>query len=250
MARPKKRPIHPKEAALFEAYEETCQDLLPERDDLLSAIVAALLARIRRRDEREADQIMILIRAMTARAAYFKKQRVEEKHGWASSYADLLREIVQRSTTRSTHCRETVIDQGVLLDRYLEEHPAFLRLNNTVTRIEWIEKHAPAVNELLIAFPCFCKYDADMFIETKWDERGLREVLAKQKWLNGFTKSRLTAAKLRDAFIAMLHGTRIDEIVQIRKKPGLLITEAPSCGYEDDKWLWFGLTGQNPHLRS
>lgn len=250
MARPKKRPIHPKEAALFEAYEETCQDLLPERDDLLSAIVAALLARIRHRDEREADQIMILIRAMTARAAYFKKQRVEEKHGWATSYRDLLREIYRRPTTRSTHCRETVIDQGVLLDRYLEEHPAFLRLNNTVTRIEWIEKHAPAVNELLIVFPCFCKYDADMFIETKWDERGLREVLAKQKWLNEFTKSRLTAAKLRDAFLAMLHGTQIDEIVQIRKKPGLLITESSSCGYVDDEWLWFGLTGQKPRLRS
>lgn len=250
MARPKKTSIHPKDAALFEAYEQTCEDLLPDRVDLLTAVLSALLARIRRRDEKEADQIMVLIRAITARAAYFKKHRVNEEHGWATSYADLVREITLRRTTRSSHCRETISDQGMLLDRYLEEHPDFLRLNNASTRTGWIEKHAPAVNELLTTLPCFCRYDADMFVETKFDDHGLREVLVTPKWLKEFTGSRVTAAKLRDAFLAMLHGIKIDEILQIRKKPGLLITEAPLFGSEDADWLWFGLTGVKPRIHS
>lgn len=259
MARPKKRSIPPKEAALFEAYDKICDDPLPDRVDLLQAIICALLTRIRRKDEREANQLVVLLHAITARAEYWKNQPAKPKdpldawgpdhREWEASYTTLLREMCVGETRRSSHCMETIVDQGTLLDRYLEDHPEILKLRNSTMRMEWIVKHAPTINDLLIPFPCFCDY-YEKIIVTDWVQDQLKDILVEPRWLKKFASNTLTTARLRDAFLAMLHGVTIAEIVQIKKKPGLLVTEAPLDGYADRELLSFGLSGIKPRIPS
>lgn len=267
MGRPKKQPADPEDAALFEAYAQTCGDPLPDDVELLQAIVCALLARIRRRDIHEANQLVVLIHALAAYNSHLEKHPKRPIGGtlvrddWRRFYYPLLREMALRKTTRSSHCKETVLAQGTRLDQYLNDHRDFLEHRNIETRLKWITKHASAITERLIVYPCFCSYD-DKIVEEKMTDTGLENVLVEPPWLKVFAKRHFTAATLRNAFLAMLHGITITEIGQIRKKPGLLVTKPDDVhilgdaepvlsyggliGIPDHEFLWYGLTGQKP----
>lgn len=215
MARPKKRSVTPEDISSASAFQQTYGDPLPARVDLLQETICALLNRMRRMDEETARQVAVFLRVLAARCAYWDKARSAPQDGlqvnqeWGE-YRDLLCEIALGKKTKMTHCKQSVLEQGQLLDQYLEEHGEFARCRNLTTRLEWLARHEEAMRTLLTVIPCFCVYK-DALEPTAAD----REVLS----------ATLTRATLRNLILGMLHCTTPKQIGKIRKGPTAFTTD-------------------------
>lgn len=257
MGRLKKNQI---ERGLLDAFDAVADDPLPKQSDLLQAVVYALLAKIRLKDEHRARRLVTLLHHLAAREAYWTTHRLanptdaiavhqEQRRMW-DSYFEVLREIAIGKDTRSSHAREAVVMQGKVLDRNLKQHPDVRSFRNEVSRMTWIAKHGRALCVEAEVFPCVCGNYIEKTVEITWDDRGLTETLILPAWMKAFLRQSWTPARVRDALLALLHGTTVAEIRQIRKKPGCLNTEAALFGAETREWLGFGLTGLKPFVRS
>lgn len=140
--------------------------------------------------------------------------------------------------------------QGKVLDRNLKQHPDVRSFRNAASRLAWLGEYGRVLCTGAEVFPCVCGDYIEKMFETTWDDRGLTETLILPVWVKAFAGQLWTAARVRDALLALLHGTTVAEIRQIRKKPGCFKTEAPLFGGEDRGWLEFGLTGLKPFVHS
>lgn len=210
MSRPKKTPISPEQDAGIESFKSIYEYPLPAQVDLLQGTVSALLHRIKHMDKEAAQQVAVFVQVLAARAVYWENRalsgRADIHRAW-QDYRELLTEIALGKKTKNTHCVETIVPQGGLLDRYLEAHPEFSQCRNAVTRFAWITEHGPAIQDLLKPIPCFCFYAADLIPSTP------------DPWLKRVLKSQPTAAKMRDALLGLLHGTTHAQIASVRKQP-------------------------------
>lgn len=215
MARPKKTSITVEEVGGSEAFKETYGDPLPARVDLLQETVCALLNRIRRRDEKDARQVAVFLRVLAARAAYWNASRPTPQDGEAvnkewGEYRDLLCEIALGRTTKAEHCRESILDQSRLLDKYLNDHEDFSKCRNLTTRLGWIVRHQEAMLSLLTVIPCFCIYKGAL--TPKPSHRKAMETM-------------LTPATFRNIILGILHITVPGQIEKIRKGHGSFTTD-------------------------
>lgn len=210
MARPKKAPFTAHEAAGVAAFHHIHGDPLPRRADLLQETVCALLNRLKRTDPETARQAAVFLYVLAARSAYWDKQRATphnaiDLHREWKEYRDLLCEIALGTKTKRTHCQETILDQGRVLDRYFERHADFFQCRNLATRQHWILKHEASMLARLTVMPCFCTYGEALLPATL--PRRLRAALI----------APCTTGKIRDLLLACLHSTTPVQIAKIRK---------------------------------
>ena len=209
--------------------------LMPIDVDLLQATVSALIERISNKNEEEARQLDVYVELLGALADYWSKipsnplDSLKESRE-CSEYSVIIGAIAGGETTKQTHCKETIIIQGRILDRYLIEHSDFAICRNAQTRKDWLQKHASAINELITPVPCFCAY-LDQFVTDNWTinpqiQEELKDVWVQPKWIDGFLARVLTAARLRDAVLAMLHGTTVAQVLRVRAQRSPLTRES------------------------
>jgi hypothetical protein len=233
MARPNKTGKSNKEEAVIGALRDAADrrwPLMPTNVETLQATVDALLERIGRKNEEEAWQLGVYIELLGALDAYWSTipsnpldtLRATRE---CSEISVMIDAISRGESTKQTHCKETIILQGRILDRYLDEHSDFVICRNAQARKDWLQKHASAIDELITPVPCFCSY-LDKFVTDNWtinphSQEKLKDVWVQPKWIDGFLARVLTAARLRDALLAMLHGTTVAQVMKIKTQPSL-----------------------------
>jgi hypothetical protein len=219
MARPKKTSVTLQETASVDAFRHTHGDPLPARIDLLQELVCALLNRMQRMDAETLRQVAVFVRVLAARSAYWERARstqhqdvIEVNREW-KDYRKLLSEIALGKKTKLTHCGESVIDHGRLLDHYLAQHSDFSTCRNWVTTREWITKHEQAILDLLLPIPCFCSYGDALMPATF--SKPLKQAMS----------GRLTQGRFRDILLSLLHCTTHAQIAKIRKGASSFTTD-------------------------
>lgn len=244
MARPRKGRFRSDDITILNFFNGLPEEQLPREVYLLQATVGALIKRIRLMNEETARQLDVFITQLAVRATVWRKrkskswERSDASEEWRD-YCEILEEIALGKTSRRTHCKETVILQGRWLDRYLSGHYSlpgnsdFMKCRNSDSRRKWILNHANVLNDILSLMPCFCYYKGKIV-----EKRGSKALFVEPHWLKSFlNKGVWTPVLVREAWLAMLHGTTMNEIAQIRKGPSSFSSRANMTPTLED-FLW------------
>lgn len=244
MARPKKIRFLSEDRIASDFFNGLPEERLPGEIYLLQATVGALISRIRRMDEETSRQLAVFIELLASRWkvwSYWKAAKLpmrDPAREWKEHH-DVLMEIALGKKTKRTHCKETLLIQSRMLDRHTAELSDFTKCRNLLTKKDWFAKKAPFVNSLLTVVPCFCNYDGKLIerVRSSLANDGLKEVFVQPIWFDKFLAKPLTKARVRNAWLAMLHVTTESGIEKIKKWPSSFTShEIKGRNYCDFLW--------------